>query len=97
MSILLTLLRSLFLTILISFIVPIGLIAGSLGICCVIGYIPGLESIGQTGLTDLWKFLAIFGAGSAVEGAIVIGLTCSFAAALFDTYNFYSYQHSNNH
>ncbi|MCP2731401.1 hypothetical protein [Limnofasciculus baicalensis] len=97
MSILPTLLRSLFLTILISFIVPIVFIAGVLGFVCVIGYIPGLETIGKIGLANLWQFLAIFGGGSPIEGAIIIGLTCSFAGALFDTYNFYSYQHSNNH
>jgi hypothetical protein len=97
MSILPTLLRSLFLTIVISFVVPIVLISGVLAFVCVIGYIPGLAMISQTGAADMCQLLATFGGGSPIEGVIVIGLTFSLVGALFDTYNFYSYQHSNNH
>ncbi|HBB35808.1 MAG TPA: hypothetical protein DDZ80_06245 [Cyanobacteria bacterium UBA8803] len=97
MSFLPTFLRSLLLTVIISFIAPLVLLAGLLVIVCLIGYVPGLEIIGQTGVTDLWKFLSIFGNGSPIEGAIVIGVTCSLAGALFDTYTFYSYQNLNDH
>ena len=93
MMIIQTLLRSLLLTVIISFITPVVLLTGLFSTLWAIGYLPVVDSIAQIGVTDLLKFLTIFGSGSPIEGAIVIGCTCSLVGALFDTYAFYSYQH----
>lgn len=58
----------------------------------ILSYIPILEGMGQTGATQIWAFLAIFGNGCPLEGILVIGLACGLVGALFDTYTFYSYQ-----
>lgn len=92
-----TLIRSLALTTLLSFIAPVVLFLGFFAFVLMISWLPGLESLGQTGAKDLLQFLAIFGSGCSVEGLMVISLSCSFVAALFDTYTFYSYQHLNDH
>jgi len=97
MSILPNFLRSLALTIFLSFVAPIVLVAVLLGAFAGIGYIPGLESVGQAGTTQLSQFLAVFGSGCPLEGLMVIGFTCSVVGALFDTYSFYRYQILNDH
>jgi hypothetical protein len=97
MSILPNLLRSLVLTALLSFVAPIVLMTVLVVALCGIGYIPGLETIGQTGTTQLLTFLAVFGSGCPVQGILVIGLTCSLVGTLFDTYAFYRYQILNDH
>jgi hypothetical protein len=84
------------LTILLSFVAPIVVVTVLLAAISVIGYVPGLETIGQTGTTQLFKFLAVFGSGCPIEGVIVIGFTCSLVGALFDTYAFYRYQSLND-
>ena len=93
MIIMQTLLRSLLLTVLISFITPVVLLTGLFATLCGIGYLPVVDTIAQIGVTDLLKFLAIFGSGSPLQGIVVIGVTFSLVGALFDTYAFYSYQH----
>jgi hypothetical protein len=97
MSILPNFLRSLVLTTLLSFVAPIVLVSALLVFALGVGSLPGLESVGQVGTTQLLTFLAVFGSGSPLEGAVVIGLTCSLVGALFDTYAFYRYQSLNNH
>ncbi len=97
MSILPNFLRSLLLTTLLSFVAPIALVIVLLAALSGIGCIPGLETISQAGTAQLSQFLAVFGSGCPVEGVIVIGLTCSFVGALFDTYAFYRYQSLNDH
>jgi len=97
MSIFPNFLRSLVLTILLSFVAPIVLITVFLASLSAIGYVPGLESIGQTGTTQLLQFLAVFGSGCPLQGVIVIGFTCSLVGALFDTYSFYRYQNLSNY
>ena len=84
-------LRSLLLTITLTFTTPILLIGGTLASFFIVGYIPGLEGIGSHSIGKVMDFLIIFGNGCPVEGALVIGLTCSFVGALFDTYAFYHY------
>lgn len=88
-------LRSLFLTIILAFSVPILLLGGILAGVCLIGYLPGIEAVGHAGTGGMLQFLAAFGNGCPLEGAIVISLTCSFVGALFDTYAFYYYEHLN--
>lgn len=97
MSILPNFLRSLVLTALLSFVAPIVLVTVLVVALSGIGYIPGLEVIGQAGTTQLLKFLAVFGSGCPVEGVLVIGFTCSIVGALFDTYAYYRYQILNDH
>ncbi len=96
MSILPNFLRSLALTMLLSFVAPIVLITVLLATASGIGYIPGLESIGQIGTTQMLSFLTVFGSGCPVQGIMVIGSTCSLVGALFDTYAFYRYQMLND-
>jgi len=96
MSILPSFLRSLALTTLLSFVTPVLLVSALLTAISVIGYLPGLEIICNTGTTQLLGFLAVFGSGSSVEGIFVIGLTCSLVGALFDTYAFYHYRSFNS-
>ncbi|HEY9651999.1 MAG TPA: hypothetical protein V6C95_15145 [Coleofasciculaceae cyanobacterium] len=97
MSILPNFLRSLALTILLSFMTPIVLVITLLATASAISYIPGLEAIGQTGTAQLSQFLTVFGAGSALQGLMTIGFTCSLVGALFDAYTFYRYQSLNDH
>ena len=97
MSILPNFLRSVILTSLLSFVTPITLVTVLFAAISLIGYVPALEIISQTGTTQLLQFLAVFGSGCPIEGVIVIGLTCSFVGALFDTYAFYRYQSLNGH
>ncbi len=97
MSIFPNFLRSLVLTILLSFVAPIVLVTVLFATISGIAYIPGLETIGQTGTTQLLEFLTVFGSGCPLQGVIVIGFTCSLVGALFDAYTFYRYQSLNDH
>ncbi|NEP13382.1 MAG: hypothetical protein F6K14_24880 [Symploca sp. SIO2C1] len=96
MSILPSFLRSLALTTLLSFIAPVLLVSTLLTAICVIGYVPGLATIGNSGTAQLLDFLAAFGTGCPLQGIFVIGLTCSLVGALFDTYAFYHYRSFNS-
>lgn len=90
-------LRSLVLTISLSFVAPIVLMTALLAVISVISFVPGLEAVGQTGTTQLLQFLAVFGSGSPLQGATTIGFTCSLVGALFDAYTFYRYQSLSDH
>lgn len=92
MSILPNFLRSLLLTIVFSFVTPMLFIGGGLIIVLLLGYVPGLQAVGNAIAMTMTQFLATFGSGSAVHGLVVIGFTCSLVGALFDTYAFYRYQ-----
>lgn len=92
MSILPNFLRSLLLTIVLSFITPTLLIGGVLASMFLLKYVPGLQGIGQIIASAMQQFLATFGSGSAWRGLCTIGMTCSLVGALFDTYAFYRYQ-----
>lgn len=92
MSILPNFLRSLLLTIVFSFVTPMLFIGGGLMIVLLLGYVPGLQAVGNAIAMTMTQFLATFGSGSAVHGLVVIGFTCSLVGGLFDTYAFYRYQ-----
>ncbi|HEY9668237.1 MAG TPA: hypothetical protein V6C91_15610 [Coleofasciculaceae cyanobacterium] len=96
MSILPNYLRSLVLTILLCFVAPVVLVATLFAALGTINYIPGLDTISQTGTQQLLQFLSTFGSGCPLQGAMTIGLTCSFVGGLFDTYAFYRYQSLND-
>lgn len=68
------------------------LVGGILVSIWLIGLIPGAQGYYQAIAAQISHFLATFGSGSPVHGLVVIGLTCSFVGALFDTYAFYRYQ-----
>lgn len=84
-----TFLRSLLLASTFSFAAPVILIGALLISLWFVQQIPLVGVIGQAGGEKLLKFLAVFGSGDAVQGALVIGLTCGLVGALFDTYAFY--------
>ena len=63
----------------------------------VISCVPGLDSVGQAGTTQILQFLATFGSGCPFQGVMTIGSACSIVGALFDTYAFYRYQSLNDH
>lgn len=85
-------LRSLLLTVIFSFAVPMFLVGGVLLLLTLIGYFPGLQELAEVSATRIVHFLAIFGSGTAFRGLLVISLTCSFVGALFDTYAYYRCQ-----
>ncbi|NEP61560.1 MAG: hypothetical protein F6K31_32180 [Symploca sp. SIO2G7] len=92
MTILPRFLRSLALTILLSFVTPILLVTVLLTAISVIAFVPGLKFIGNAGTAHLMDFLTIFGSGCPLEGIFVISLTCGLVGALFDTYVFYHHR-----
>lgn len=97
MSILPNILRSLTLTIFLSFIAPLVVLTMLFATLAGIGYIPGLATIGQSGTTQLLQFLSVFGSGCPFQGIMVIGFTCSLVGALFDVYIFYRDQILGDH
>ena len=84
--------RSLVLTTIFSFLVPVFLIGGLLVVLCLFGYVPGLQGIISDVSIQILHFLATFGSGSSFNGLLTIGLTCGFVGALFDIYVYYRYQ-----
>ncbi len=86
------LMRSLLLTLLLSFTTPLLLLSGVLVTFCAISYIPGIALFGQVGEGQLLAFLSTFGSGYPIQGMLIIGATCSTVGGLFDLFNFYLYQ-----
>lgn len=81
--------RSLLLTSTLSFVAPVLLIGIAIASLSLINYIPITEVISRCATERFVQFLTTFGDGSAIEGTVVIGLTCSLVGVLFDTYAFY--------
>jgi hypothetical protein len=92
MSILPNLLRSLLLTGIFSFLVPVALIGIILATLLAIGYVPHLEIVGKAGVSQVFYFLSTFGSGSVLRGIVTIATTGSVVGILFDAYTFYRYQ-----
>lgn len=92
-------LRSLLLTMLISFIVPVSILVIGLAGLSMSSHFPGVAPIAHTTFQQILTFLKIFGSGSAIGGLFIIGITCSLVGGIFDTYIFcqsYPYQHLRN-
>ncbi|NDJ17165.1 hypothetical protein [Myxacorys almedinensis] len=81
--------RSLLLTLIVSFLAPVLLVGGALALLLGLGVCPLWSGTSQTLSTLVLSFLATFGNGNAWEGIVVIGGTCALVGALFDTYTFY--------
>lgn len=92
MTIFTNFLRSLLLTIIFSFVVPMFLIGGGFLFLYLIGNIPGLQDLTEAIATEIMDFLATFGSGTPLRGLFVISLTFSFVGALFDMFVYYRYQ-----
>jgi hypothetical protein len=92
MSILPSLLRSLVLTGIFSFLIPIVFIGLILATLALLGHIPHLEIVGIEGVEHILRFLAVFGSGSALRGVIVISSASTLVGVLFDAYALYRYQ-----
>lgn len=89
MKLITRLFRSLFLTIMFSFVIAFLFLGAVWGMFAGVGYIPGLEGIGQAAASAIRAFLQVFGSGSPFDGMLVIGVTFGFVGALFDVYTFY--------
>lgn len=85
-------LRSLALTSILSFSVPVALLGGGLGGLLMLHNLPGFQGVAQAGFEKLWAFLTTFGGGYGFQGIVIIGLTSSFVATLYGAYTFYGYQ-----
>jgi hypothetical protein len=88
MSLLPSLLRSLLLTCIITFLAPVLLIGGLLLLLLVIEQVPVLDSPGQSAIQQVVHFLNVFGNGSPFRGVVVIGMVCSLVGMMFDAYSF---------
>lgn len=91
--------RSLLLTMLISFTVPVTILGMSLAGLSISSHFPGVAAIAQVTFQQMLIFLRIFGSGSAINGLLIIGITCGIVGGLFDTYTYcqsYRYQHVRN-
>lgn len=88
--------RSLLLTMLISFVVPVAILGMMLAGLSMSSHFPGVAAIAHITLQQMLIFLKIFGSGRAIDGLGTIGITCSLVGGLFDTYTYYQshrYQH----
>lgn len=92
MSILSNFLRSLLLSIILSFVAPLLLAGVLIASTSLIAYVPGMQGIASALANHILQFLTAFGSGSSWHGLLVISLTCSLVGGLFDTYAFYRYQ-----
>lgn len=91
--------RSLLLTMLISFAAPIAILGISLAGLSIGSHFPGMAAIAQLTFHQMIIFLRIFGSGSAINGLFIIGITCGLVGGLFDTYTYYQsyrFQHVRN-
>lgn len=82
-------LRSLLLTSALSFSTPVLLIGVVLFGLTIIGQISLVGEVAQLVVRQIVQVLSVFGSGDAVQGTLVIGLTCGLVGGMFDTYAFY--------
>lgn len=75
-----------------SFTAPVMLIIGILGFLNLTSYVPGFLEVSDHATTYILDFLAVFGSGRPVQGAITLGLAVSIAGILLDLLNIYRYQ-----
>jgi hypothetical protein len=88
----LTLLRSLLFSTLLSFITPVLTVGAILTALFAVSYLPGFTFISQMGSSQILQFLTIFGSGYPLQGLLIIAVTFALVGSLFDLFNFYVYQ-----
>jgi hypothetical protein len=88
----LTLLRSLLFSTLLSFVAPVLLVGTILTALFATSYLPGFTWICQAVVSQIVQFLTIFGSGYPLQGMFTIAVTFAFVGSLFDLFNFYVYQ-----
>lgn len=79
-------LRSLCLTSVLSFTLPLLVLGVGVLTSISISYIPNCTALGQAGVRWLLAFLDVFGAGHPFQGLIWLGFAFSFVAVLFDAF-----------
>ena len=84
--------RSLFVSAVLSFLVPVISVAGIFALAFGMRYIPDLELISQMGVRQIYNVLSEFGSGNPVQGIVVIGITFGLVGGLFDTFALYRHQ-----
>lgn len=92
MNIWFSLLISLLLTSMVSFIVPTVICGLILITLAMASHLPEFSIFWETCYNGVWNFLMTFGNGSGSEGILTIGLTCGCVGCLFEALNFYRYQ-----
>lgn len=85
-------LRSLLLTIFLSFVAPMILVGALLLLLPLMGQLPPLQGASEAMASSVRHFLSVFGSGNPWNGTLTISLTCGFVGGLFDTYAYYRYQ-----
>jgi hypothetical protein len=95
MSIVPPFLRSLLVTSLLSFLLPLAILGAARMGLLLVSSIPLLAELGNSGNRSLVEFLATFGSGHPVEGVLAIGLTCSLVGSLFDVFASHRYHPQN--
>jgi hypothetical protein len=88
----LTLLRSLLFSTLLSFVAPVLLVGSILAALLATSHVPGFTWVSQTVFSQILQFLTIFGDGYPLQGMLTIAFTFAFVGSLFDLFNFYVYQ-----
>ena len=83
---------SLILTATASFAFPVAVVGLVLGLAILISLIPGFMLLGHQATNSILEFLAVFGTGRPVTGAMTLGLASTFVGVLFDLFNIYWYQ-----
>ncbi|MEM8780670.1 MAG: hypothetical protein AAGF26_17745 [Cyanobacteria bacterium P01_G01_bin.49] len=89
--------RSLFLSVLLSFVTPVLLLGSILGTFLAVSHIPGIALVGKIGENQILSFLSILGEGYPLQGMLTIGITCGMVGGLFDMFNFCLYQDVRSH
>jgi hypothetical protein len=92
MDVWLSLLFSLVLTSLMSFTIPIVLCFLLLGSLHLIAHLEVATMWANIAYENTWRFFAVFGAGSAGMGILIIALVGAIAGLIFESLNFYRYQ-----
>ena len=75
-----------------SFTATVFLISCAIAVIGVVGYIPGFWELSHQMTLQIIKFLAVFGNGKPLQGAITLGLTLSIVGVSLDLLNIYRYQ-----
>lgn len=83
---------SLFLAAAISFAAPVLMIGCTIAFLNLVAYVPGFLELSDIGKFHMLNFLAVFGSGKPLQGAITLGMTVGIVGILLDILNFYRYQ-----